>query len=600
MKLLGSRNGKSVPIYKKLFVIFSSFALIPVLFIGILSCIFSYRIQYGNMESSIGDSLVQTGMMVDAKLEEMRYVSKNFTANSEIKHLLRLPKSEESILLLQEEMDKFSFMDKEPGYTITLCGNNGLIYTNWYTDGMIYRNGFIEKVKGEEWYSKLEISGGQPVWIPYMKNIASYNLSDNVVTLARNIVNNSLEGEDVLGFVIVSMPSSYFSGILDGVPGRGYVVDETKRIIMSQKEEEIGSVLEVMDIGEDGIQKVEIDGVSYLGSIRKNNMGGLYTVVLMPSSEIYTQILFSVIIIGIAVLLSTGIIFCAAYYVSKLLADPILTLESGMQKVQQGYLEKISMETDMKELISLKNNFNIMVDRVENLIEEKITEEKKRKEIEVEKAKAELKFLRAQITPHFLFNTLNSIKWLAVIHGAAPVEEMITALGRLLECSMQKGNDFIPLEIELENVKAYLKIQEMRYGSRIHSNYEIEELTLTDVVPKLVLQPLVENAIIHGIDRNPNGGLITVRCYHEGEKLIIEVEDDGPGITKEMMQPIEEDRKHKSFRLSGIGVSNVNKRIQLIYGETCGLFYQKPKTGNGTLARLVLKKEKEHAESTIG
>ncbi len=534
---------------------------------------------------------------MDAKLEEMEYVSKNFTSNSEIKRLLRLPKSEENILLLQQEMDKFSFTDK---YTITLCGKNGMIYTNWYTDGMLYRSDFIEQLKEQEWYSRLELAGSQRVWIPRMENVAGYDHSENVVTLAKNIVNNSLEGENILGFVIVSIPSSALSGILEGISGDGFVTDDTGQIIMSHVEGKIGKRLDTVDIEENKIQKVKIDGISHLGCVRKNRKGeNLYTVVLTPSSELYKQIFFSVILIGSGILLSISIIFAVAYYASKLLATPILSLESGMKSVQQGHLEKINMETDIRELNSLKDNFNVMVDRVENLIEEKITEEKRRKEIEVEKAKAELKFLRAQIMPHFLFNTLNSIKWLAVIHGAAPVEEMITALGRLLECSMQKGNDFILLETELENVKAYLKIQEMRYGDRIHSRYEIEKETLKDVVPKLVLQPLVENAIIHGIDKSPDSGLIIIRCYHENETLLIEVEDDGPGIIEKTMKSAETEQKQKSFRLSGIGASNVNKRIQLVYGEGYGLWYQKPQSRRGTLARLVLKREEEHAESTV-
>ena len=598
MKIFGQKQRKQVPIYKKLFMIFSSFALIPVVFIGILSCIFSYHLQYGNLKSSIRNSLIQTGMMVDAKLEEMEYVSKNFTSNSEIKRLLRLPKSDENILRLQQEMDKFSFTDK---YTITLCGKNGMIYTNWYTDGMIYRSNFVEEIKRQEWYSRLEVSGRQMVCIPKMENVAGYDYAGNVVTLAQNIVNNSLEGEDILGFVMISVPTSNLSGILKGVSGYGYVVDERREIVIGHVEEEIAPALNAVDIGLDSIQKLKIDGDSYLACVHKNSKGdGFHTVILTPSSELYSQIGFSVVLIGIGILLSISIIFVVAYCTSKILATPILSLESGMKRVQGGNLEKISMETDINELNSLKNNFNLMVDRVENLIQEKITEEKRRKEFEVEKAKAELKFLRAQITPHFLFNTLNSIKWLAVIHGASPVEEMIAALGRLLECSMQRGNDFIPLETELENVKAYLKIQEMRYGDRIHSKYEIEEETLKDAVPKLVLQPLVENAIIHGIDKSTDGGMITIRCYHENEKLMIEVEDDGPGIIEDMMKPVEAEHKQKSFRLNGIGVSNVNKRIQLIYGERYGLLYQKPRSGHGTLAILVLKREEEHAESTVG
>ena len=128
------------------------------------------------------------------------------------------------------------------------------------------------------------------------------------------------------------------------------------------------------------------------------------------------------------VCMSVAIIALAAWRVAQSLSQPILQLENAMCRAQEGQLEYEQVTTEISEIRSLADNYNIMVERIRNLIEEKVKEEQKRKEIEVEKANAELKFLRAQINPHFLFNTLNSIKWLAVIHGATPVEEMIVAL----------------------------------------------------------------------------------------------------------------------------------------------------------------------------
>lgn len=591
---------KQIPIFNKLFITFSCFALIPVLFTGIISFYVSNRIMSRNLQNSMKDSVNQISLMTDGRLEEMKYISENFTSNTRMKYLLKLPMTNETILLLNEELEKMSSMNSERGYFVTLCGSNGQIYLNWYSDGMIYRDSLISKIRNMPWFPRLEESRSLPLWIPFSNNVAGYDNSGAVVTLARNIMNDTLEGEDILGFVLISLPSSRISKLLSGTAEKMVIIDENRVITMSQNSEEIGTVLEEISLEQEGIQKLRLEGEAWLGCIKKNQLGGLYTVEMVQAGSLRHQARLTMGIIVLSVGLSLGIIFFVAYYVSGSLARPILMLERSMQQVQKGRLEKTEISTEITEIAGLTNNFNVMVERIRALIREKVLEEQRRKEIEVEKANAELKFLRAQITPHFLFNTLNSIKWLAVIHGAAPVEEMITALGRLLECSMQKGNDFIPLREEVENTKAYLKIQEMRYGSRIKTEYEIEEETQKSVVPKLILQPLVENAIIHGIDKNPTGGTITVRIYGEGRRLIMEVEDDGPGIPEDMAPSGEDQRTEKSRRLNGIGIQNINKRIQLIYGEEYGLFYKQGRDGRGTIAVLMLFKEEQHAEGITG
>lgn len=591
---------KQTPIFKKLFITFSCFALIPVVFIGVISLYVSNRIMYHNLQNNMSDSVSQISLMADGKLEEMKYISESFTSNSRMKGLLRLPLNDENILLLNDELEKMSRMNSERGYFVTLCGANGQIYLNWDSDGMIYRDSLIDRIKEKSWFSKLEESRSLPVWVPGDDNIAGYEYQGKVVTLARNIMNDTLDGPDILGFVVVSIPAPRISNLLSGESERVLIVDEDRVIAMSQESEEIGTVLEGVSLETEKIQNIQLDDEAYMGCVRKNQIGGLYTVSLVPSDSLKQQLFISVVLICLSVGLSIAIIFLVAYVVSRSLARPILILEQSMQQVQAGKLEKSEIDTEITEIGSLADNFNIMVERIKLLIEEKVLEEQRRKEIEVEKANAELKFLRAQITPHFLFNTLNSIKWLAVIHGAAPVEEMITALGRLLECSMQKGNDFISLREEVDNVRAYLKIQEMRYGNRIKSEYQIEEEMEKYVVPKLILQPLVENAIIHGIDKNTDGGTISVRIFGRDDRIMMEVEDDGPGFPEDLAAHDEEERSGKSHRLNGIGIQNINKRIQLIYGEEYGLFYQRGKDGRGTVAVLVLLREEQHVEGIAG
>ena len=490
-------------------------------------------------------------------------------------------------------------MNTRRGYYITLCGIHGQISLNWQTDGMIYRNSLIHRIKEKEWFGEVEKSRSLPVWLPYIDNVAEYEDAGKVFSLAKNIMNDKLGGEEILGFILISIPTTQASKILSGNLDMVFVLDQDKRIVLSSDGSMTGKTLAGISFENKGIQKFFWNESTYYGCFKENTAEGLYTAVLTDASALRKDIILVLGIISVVVCMSVAIIALAAWRVAQSLSQPILQLENAMCRAQEGRLEYEQVTTEISEIRSLADNYNIMVERLRNLIEEKVKEEQKRKEIEVEKANAELKFLRAQINPHFLFNTLNSIKWLAVIHGATPVEEMIVALGKLLECSMQKGNDFIALKEEMENVKAYLKIQQMRYGNKIKTEFDFAPGSEVLKVPKLILQPLVENAIIHGIDQNLNGGLIRIGVREEGEKLVLTVEDNGPGLPADF-DMTKEDKVGKGQRLGGIGVNNINKRIQIIYGEEYGLHYENGQGGHGTRAVLVMRKEEFHAEGDSG
>ena len=590
---------KKQPIHKKLFLSFCCFALIPVVAIGIGSVYISFRISMNNTEIGLKDTANQIGSMVDSRLEEMKYISEGLAENTTIKRLLREPMSEQNLLELNTKVEEINSMNTRRGYYITLCGIHGQISLNWQTDGMIYRNSLIDRIKEKEWFGEVEKSRSLPVWLPYIDNVAEYEDAGKVFSLAKNIMNDKLGGEEILGFIIISIPTTQAAKILSGNQDMMFVLDQDKRIVLSSDWNMTGKIFTDISFENKGIQKFSWQEKNYYGCFKENTAGGLYTVVLTDASALQKEIMLVLGIISVVVCLSVAIIALAAWRVAQSLSHPILQLENAMRRAQAGQLEYEQVTTEISEIRSLADNYNIMVERIRNLIEEKVKEEQKRKEIEVEKANAELKFLRAQINPHFLFNTLNSIKWLAVIHGATPVEEMIVSLGKLLECSMQKGNDFITLKEEMENVKAYLKIQQMRYGNKIKTEYDmLPEMELLKV-PKLILQPLVENAIIHGIDQNLNGGLIQIGVREDGEKLILTVEDNGPGLPDDF-DMTREDKTGKSQRLGGIGVNNIDKRIRMIYGKDFGLHYEKGQGGLGTKAVLVIKKEEFHAEGDSG
>ena len=246
---------------------------------------------------------------------------------------------------------------------------------------------------------------------------------------------------------------------------------------------------------------------------------------------------------------------------------PLFKLKEQMQQVMAGNLNAEIATTDSKdEISSLSRTFNNMVTEIGHLIEEIQVTQKRESELRFE-------MLLAQINPHFLFNTLNSIKWMSVMSGTEHITNTITALGRLLEISMNKVNDVLPIEEELENIKSYIKIQQVRYPGRFDVAYHIEEGILKEHTLKLILQPLVENSILHIEARDFLMIDISGRC--ENGIIILQVQDNGTGMDADTMKEILKPKKQgkKGYVFSGLGVSNVQERIQLAYGPDYGLQY---------------------------
>ncbi|MNN24164.1 Sensor histidine kinase YehU [compost metagenome] len=203
------------------------------------------------------------------------------------------------------------------------------------------------------------------------------------------------------------------------------------------------------------------------------------------------------------------------------------------------------------EILDLTRSFNTMLDDT-NLLIQKLKAEERQKEA------VHFQMLLAQTNPHFLLNTLNTIKWMAIREHNEDITNMTLSLGRLLEASLNTDKDLIHLKDELELVQAYVHIQQFRYRHKFDVTYHYEEDILYALVPKLSLQPLVENAIVHGVTALPGNGLIQIVLRRDGSKLIVEIKDNGVGMEQAGMNRTPRKRP-------GIGLSNIKERLRLLF-----------------------------------
>ncbi|WP_325199647.1 sensor histidine kinase [Oscillibacter sp.] len=278
------------------------------------------------------------------------------------------------------------------------------------------------------------------------------------------------------------------------------------------------------------------------------------------------------------------------FLISARISDPILRLERSIRELDKGLANVKIEEGGCYEVQRLSHAVASMVSTMRHLMDDIVRQEG-------EKRRSELEVLQSQINPHFLYNTLDSVIWMTESGQQAEAIQMVTSLARLFRISLSKGKSIIPLADELEHARHYMNIQQIRFKNKFTTEIQAKPGTEGLYTLKLIIQPLLENAIYHGMSSAEDDGLIRVTAYREGEDLLIDVEDNGLGMRPELAASLlDADRPEVRTRGSGIGVRNVHQRVSLTFGEGYGLtIFSEP--DEGTLVRIRLPAlDREEAE----
>ncbi len=280
-----------------------------------------------------------------------------------------------------------------------------------------------------------------------------------------------------------------------------------------------------------------------------------------------------------------GLTMIVSFLVSRLVTKPIQRLIRAMQEFEKDAAGYVYRPVEgATEIEALSQSYEHMVGKIQNLM-------KQVRQEEISLRKTELKALQAQINPHFLYNTLDAIGWLCEEERCRDAVEMVNALAKLFRISISKGHELITIEKEVEHAGSYLKIQNFRYKNQFSYDFQIEEECLRYYCNKITLQPIIENAIYHGLDRMVDEGHIQIRIYSEGEDVIFRVEDNGVGMSEEQCRSI----LHKEpGDNSGIGIKNVNDRIKIYFGKEYGLSIES-ELDEGTTVIIRMPKVEENA-----
>ena len=498
---------------------------------------------------------------------------------------------------LDEKRKNFDVVFKDIGfeYDIVIQGENGFVYSS-YKEGSYD----FDSLKTQLWYKKSYDEQGDMSFVSYKNSFIREKEKAAYVFGGFSKIKDA--SGNVLGSILVSVDENVLENLYAGFETEGnvYIFDKKGNVVSSKDKSILGKNM----IGAENFRKLYGNGSSHI--IKK--LGKYYFLSNCYDSqtgwtiveEIPCEIMFSVLIDMTGYLAVSMIVFLftaafISYRQAKRISDPIASLCQSMKRVSGGEFICVQEENACNEVLALGKSFNSMSEKIKELLEDIRNNEK-------EKRKSEMDFLRAQINPHFLYNTLFSIQCMAELNKNEQAVKMIKAFIALLRKTLSTDRDLISLREELENTRSYLELERIRYSNIMDYEIEVSKELEACQVPALILQPIVENAIFHGLEAKASGGLIVVEVLKDGEDLLINISDDGKGMDSRRLKEVrarielDADEARKS-----IGLVNVSGRIKINFGKEYGLTIDSEENiGTCVGVRLPIIKGTEYEDTYSG
>lgn len=413
------------------------------------------------------------------------------------------------------------------------------------------------------------------------------------------------------GYLTMLYSQAVLSDILDGIrlektgyffllDGGGELVDHENESLSKRllQDDHMKALLEKPFGG----ASVSADGQNYYALHAIASTAGVHIIGILPRAELLARMLPTIF---------SALGLCAAYFLlssmiaaqmARYIVSPLAHLRHLMADAEDGMLGSMVYE-EKNEIGILVRQYNHMVVRLGELMTENYSVRLHESQLLLAEREAQLKALQQQINPHFLYNTLDAIKWMAHKKGAMEAYEMAIALGNFFRGVISQGNDVITLDDEIEHLKNYIYIQKIRFGDRFDIEWNIQGEALAVHTLKLILQPLVENAIVHGMENIETGGLIIIRVWLEGPWLVYQVEDNGEGMGEERQKMIAEHLEREGPALpdtaqESIGLVNVLKRLKLHFGASARMQVQSiPRRGTCVTIRFPWEEKRGDGET---
>lgn len=580
-------------IRNRLLIFFLVVTFLPITTLGVFANLNYTKIVENKVNQHTDQMINQIEVNIDNYIKSVENILMYISNSEDIKHFLNQSEEDiqsEDMKVLEDRIKRNLeiYTEINPEIFGVLIVNN---YDNYISNELDKETRDV--LTKEIWYVQA-INESEKVHFfskPIGRNLKSYKSysAEDIISISKAVMDK--DSNKPIGVVMADINLKKFDEIIRdnyiGEKGFFYILDNNNNIVYSPVNPIIYRInSNNFDSNKDSFIR-SINNETFKIMYTTSNITGWKSIGVFSFKDISKDVTsmerFTLII---AIATSFLAVFFSLLFTNSIVT-PIKELKTLMKGVESGDLDlKFEEDKYKNEFGELGHSFNHMVSEIKKLINMVYNEQRS-------KRKAEIETLQAQIKPHFLYNTLDTIAWMAEDYNAKDIINLVSALTSLFRIGLNKGKEVINLKDEIEHIKSYLIIQKYRYEDKLNYKIEFTEEILEALILKLITQPIVENAIYHGIKEKKGSGKIFIKLKKVSDEIIITVEDDGAGISEEKLQNINSMLEtSNSFCIdsetgSGYGISNVNTRIKLTYGQAYGLKYYS-KLGEGTKVEIKL------------
>ncbi|MNO17301.1 Sensor histidine kinase YehU [compost metagenome] len=551
----------SISIRSKIIILSIACSLLPLVLIASLTFVYLSKVIENKMSDTTSNLLGSINWNIQTFVNDVESISKLMLSSRDVQNFLSYTKNDFKEIYDLQNATRSLIVNITNNksyirYVYVGSGQRELITTNQW-DRLTYDN-IYQAVSRTTWYQQVGEMGGRGLWLN-SDEVRLLKDSPNLLLYGKRL--NNLETLEPIGMLIISIDrrvfDEMFKNISNAENGNLMILQQNKVIYYNSRTADLKQIPQkelhlLYDLPEQGTHIETINGERYVITFDTNPVTRWKVVSMIPYSNINSEI---VLIRNVTFTLTLAAFLLAAYgsyLISNRITKQLTLLSSVARKAaKRDKIEGILFQEE-DEIGKIGNQF-LRTFRTNTELSDKLIEAK------LKEKEAELHALQSQINPHFLYNTLNSIYLMAERIGAKNISKMVMSLSNIFKLSLNNGDYITTVGNEIDQVKNYLEIQNIRYNGKFEVTIDLEPGIEQIRMLKLLIQPLVENAIFHGIELKENQGNIAIRGRIEGESLIFEVEDDGVGFDPDAMRP------------RGYALRNIQERIQLHYGQDRGI-----------------------------
>lgn len=540
----------------------------------------------GLSERTISDAVNRIDMFLD-KIDKY---SLYLTINQEIIKILTKDygENENYPRLFAEQVQNLTVTEGDI-IAIHYFGNEGEVYHF----PLISSVNSLDDLKREKLVSEQQLEDNKVIWSKIYRQ--TYYQSDRQQSLKifsgiRSFKTSFQPGiKGVLSFDINEETLyEYIKKLEFGKNGKIYIVNKSGSIMTTTERQSVsrdidGSILKTADEKPDGYSYLKLGDMKTLVVYNTSTKTGWKIIATIPLKDVLSQtgsIKVMAVIVGIIVILLSSAV---SFLISSRITRPVREMTKLVKLVAQGNLDVKYEAKTRDELKDLGDGINNMTSNLKELINKVYVEE-------IQLKQAQLENLKSKINPHFLYNTLDTIYWMLIIAKQNDTAKLVVALSDMLRYSISKSGDQVTVREEIKQVDNYLYIQKTRFKDRLDVEYDIEDSILDSYVMKLIIQPIVENAIKHGLECQSKKGKIIIKGFEKDNGIAIQIIDDGKGMTEdEASNVLSTGHYSATLKKPGLGINNVNERIKMFYGQEYGLSIES-KPGEGTCVGVYIPK----------